>query len=87
MSTKKQEVLTRRNFIVRKSYMGKGLHIKFTNKKDVTITYDHDKALELMLPNLETKQCWETYKYYTSSQDLPKICRVDDVIIDKVINE
>lgn len=83
----KVEVLTRRNFIVRQSYIGKGYHIKFTNKKDETITYDHDKAYELMKDNLITKDCWSKYKYYTSSQNLPKVTRVPEVIIEKIINE
>ena len=42
-----------KNFVVRKSWVGRGQLITFTNKKGKTITYDHDIALEIMRPRLE----------------------------------
>ena len=82
-----ENVVTLKNFIVRKSWDGQGKLIKFTNKKGYSITYDHDKALNLMREKLETMNCWARYKYYTSSTDLPMVCRNDEVIVDKVAVE
>ena len=68
-------VLKSKRFVVRKSLVGKNQIIEFTNKKGETYTYNHDKVFEVMKSKLETLPCWEKYKSYTASNNIPKVCR------------
>ena len=68
-------VLKSKRFVVRKSLVGKNQLIEFTNKKGETYTYNHDKVFEVMKSTLETLPCWEKYKSYTASNNIPKVCR------------
>ena len=68
-------VLKSKRFVVRKSLVGKNQLIEFTNKKGDTYTYNHDKVFEVMKSKLETLPCWEKYKSYTASNNIPKVCR------------
>ena len=68
-------VLKSKRFVVRKSLVGKNQLIEFTNKKGETYTYNHDKVFEVMKSKLETLPCWEKYKSYTASNNIPKVCR------------
>lgn len=64
-----------KNFVVRKSWKGRGQIITFTNKKGKTITYDHDTALAIMEPRLSIQACWLKRGYWSQSTDLPVILR------------
>ena len=68
-------VLKSKRFVVRKSLVGKNQVIEFTNKKGDTYTYNHDKVFEVMKSKLETLPCWEKYKSYTATNNIPKVCR------------
>ena len=68
-------VLKSKRFVVRQSLVGKNQLIEFTNKKGETYTYNHDKVFEVMKSKLETLPCWEKYKSYTASNNIPKVCR------------
>ena len=68
-------ILKSKRFVVRKSLVGKNQLIEFTNKKGDTYTYNHDKVFEVMKSKLETLPCWEKYKSYTASNNIPKVCR------------
>ena len=41
--------ITRQNFVVRKSWLGRNQIISFTNKKGIQRTYNHDEVLKVML--------------------------------------
>ena len=69
------KVLKSKRFVVSKSLVGKNQLIEFTNKKGETYTYNHDKVFEVMKSKLETLPCWEKYKSYTASNNIPKVCR------------
>lgn len=71
---------TMKNFVVRKSWYGREQIIKFTNNKGVEITYNHDIALDIMRPLLETKMAWEKYGYWSQSTDIPLILRHRDLL-------
>lgn len=73
-----------KNFVVRKSWYGRGQIITFTNNKGQTITYDHDKALDIMLPKLNILPCWNKRGYWSQSTDMPVNVRTNEVIINKV---
>ena len=69
------EVLKTKRFVVRKSLIGKNTIFSFTNKKDDEITYNHDKVYKIMKSKLETLPCWEKYKSYTATNNIPLVCR------------
>jgi len=68
-------VLKSKRFVVRLSLVGKNQVIEFTNKKGDTITYNHDKVYEVMKSKLETLPCWEKYKSYTATSNIPMSVR------------
>ena len=68
-------VLKSKRFVVRKSLIGKNQIITFVNKKGDEVTYNHDKVYELMKSKLETLPCWEKYKSYTATNNIPLVCR------------
>ena len=74
--------LTRANFVVRKSWLGRNQIITFTNNKNQKITYNHDEVLKVMLPKLQLMPCWIKRKYWSQSTDMPK--NVRDVVIERV---
>jgi hypothetical protein len=71
----KLNVMNSKRFVVRKSLIGKNQVITFTNKKGDNITYNHDKVYEIMKSKLETLPCWEKYKSYTATNNIPLVCR------------
>ena len=68
-------VLKSKRFVVRLSLVGKNQVIEFTNKKGDTVTYNHDKVYEVMKSKLSTLPCWEKYKSYTASNNIPMSVR------------
>ena len=69
------KVLKSKRFVVRMSLVGKNQVIEFTNKKGKVITYNHDKVYEVMKSKLSTLPCWEKYKSYTASNNIPMSVR------------
>ena len=51
--------LNSKRFVIRKSLIGKNQIINFTNKKGITIEYNHDIAYEIMKDKLNDRD-WET---------------------------
>ena len=74
------EVLKTKRFVVRKSLIGKNVTFNFTNKKGVSITYNHDKVYKIMKSKLETLPCWEKYKSYTATNNIPLVCRNVEIV-------
>ena len=74
--------ITRQNFVVRKSWLGRNQIITFVNNKNVKITYNHDEVLKVMLPKLQLMPCWIKRKYWSQSTDMPS--NVRDVVIERV---
>ena len=72
--------LQSKRFVVRKSLIGKNQIIEVTFKSGKTFTYNHDIVYELMKSKLETMNCFEKYKSYTSSTSVPVVLR-DKVVI------
>ena len=64
-----------KRFVVRKSLIGKNQLITFTTKSGDEVTYNHDKVYEIMKSKLETLPCWEKYKSYTATNNIPLVCR------------
>ncbi len=72
---KNENVIKSKRFVVRLSLVGKNQLIEFTNKKGDTVTYNHDKVYEVMKSKLEVLPCWEKYKSYTASNNIPMSVR------------
>jgi hypothetical protein len=68
-------ILKSKRFVVRKSLVGKNQVIEFTNKKGDTVTYNHDKVYEVMKSKLESLPCFQKYKSYTATNNIPLVLR------------
>ena len=75
-----------KNFVVRKSWYGRGQIITFQPKpttldpKPAVITYNHDLALDIMLPKLNLMNAWKKYAYWSQSTNVPLILRHRDLL-------
>ena len=67
--------LNSKRFVVRKSLVGKNAVITVNFKNGKTAKYNHDKVYSLMKDKLENMNCWEKYKSYTCTNNIPVICR------------
>jgi len=74
------EVLKTKRFVVRKSLIGKNTIFSFTNKKGDEITYNHDKVYEIMKSKLETLPCFQKYKSYTATNNIPVVLRNQEIL-------
>ena len=68
-------VLTSKRFVVRKSLLGKNAVINVTFKNGKTCTYNHDKVYSLMKNTLENLACFQKYKSYTATNNIPVVLR------------
>tara|TARA_R100000742_G_C4248642_1_gene67222 strand:- start:393 stop:626 length:234 start_codon:yes stop_codon:yes gene_type:complete len=73
-------ILKSKRFVVRKSLIGKNQVIEFTNKKGDTVKYNHDKVFEIMKSKLTTLPCWEKYKSYTATNNIPTVLRGQELV-------
>jgi len=73
-------VLKSKRFVVRLSLVGKNQVIEFTNKKGNTITYNHDKVYSIMKDKLESLNCFQKYKSYTSTTNIPLVLRDKELV-------
>ena len=83
MSKKKENtvnVLKSKRFVVRKTLIGKNQVITFTNKNGDQKTYNHDKVWELLKETLTKLPCWEKYKSYTATNNIPMILRGKELV-------
>lgn len=84
LSTEEKRVIfppmKKKNFVVRKSWYGRGQIIEFTNNKGQKIVYNHDLALDIMKPRLEISNAWDKYGYWSQSTDIPLSLRFKDLL-------
>ena len=78
------DTLKSKRFVIRKSLIGSGIQIEFKNKKGDVITYDHDKAYEIMKETLDNLACFEKYKSYTATNNIPKVLRDTEAVVEVV---
>ena len=74
--------LTSKRFVLRQSLVGKNTNITVTFKNGNTVTYSHDKAFSIMQKALEAMPCWAKDKSYTASNNIPKVLRETEAIVD-----
>jgi hypothetical protein len=75
MPTTKTTTKTTNRFIISKSLIGKNTIITFKNKKGDDCTYDHDKVYTTLKDRFEEMACFQKYKSYTNSNNLPLFVR------------
>ena len=66
---------TTNRFIISKSLIGKNTIITFKNNKGDDCTYNHDKVYNTLKDRFEAMECFQKYKSYTNSNNLPKFVR------------
>jgi len=71
--------ITTKRFVIRKSLIGTNTIVTFTNKKNVTYSYDHDAVYSANQEHLETMDCFQKYGNYTNSNNLPTWAREHQV--------
>ena len=72
--TKVEELKTNR-FVIRKSLIGKNVVISFTNKKQETVSYNHDEVYNTHAEKFKSMNCFQKYKSYTNTNAVPAFCR------------
>ena len=93
MSTEEKALIfppiNRKNFVVRKSWLGRNQIITFVNNKDQVVTYNHDTILEAMLPKLSIMPCWIKRGYWSQSTNLPTNVRhlAESIVSEASIEE
>ena len=67
--------LTTNRFVIRKSLIGKNTIITFVNNKNVKVSYNHDEVYNKFKDRFESMNCFEKYKSYTNSNNIPAFAR------------
>ena len=71
----KVEELKTKRFVIRKSLIGKHTIITFVNKKEETVSYNHDEVYNAHKERFESMNCFAKYKNYTNTNAMPAFCR------------
>ena len=77
-------LLKSKRFVVRQSLIGKDTNVEVSLKNGKIITYSHDKAFNIMKAALEAMNCWSKYKSYTATNNIPKVLRDSDAVIEVI---
>ncbi len=67
--------LTTKRFVIRKSLIGTNTIITFENKKGDTISYNHDEVYNTHKDRFDKMPCFDKYKSYTNSNNMPAFAR------------
>ena len=67
--------LTTRRFVIRQSLIGKNTIITFVNKKNESVSYNHDDVYNAHKARFDAMNCFAKYKSYTNSNNIPAFCR------------
>ena len=72
--TKSNSITTKR-FVIRKSLIGTNTIITFVNKKNESVSYNHDEVYNTHKARFDAMNCFDKYKSYTNSNNIPAFCR------------
>ena len=64
-----------KRFVIRKSLIGKGIVIEFSNKKGEVVKYNHDEVYKIHQLRFDAMNCFQKYKSYTNTNCMPAFCR------------
>jgi hypothetical protein len=68
-------MLSTKRFVIRKSLVGKGEVIKFTNKDGESFKYDHDVVFNANKKKLTEMPCFIKYGSYTATNNVPSFAK------------
>jgi hypothetical protein len=71
----KSNSITTNRFVIRKSLIGTNTIITFKNKKNETVSYNHDTVYNKYKTRFDSMNCFKKYKSYTNSNNIPAFCR------------
>ena len=71
----KSNSITTNRFVIRKSLIGTNTIITFVNKKNETVSYNHDEVYNKHKARFDAMNCFVKYKSYTNSNNIPAFCR------------
>ena len=71
--------MTLKRFVIRKSLIGKNEVITFTNKKGEVVKYNHDEVYNTHKERFDNMNCFQKYKSYTASNNIPLAVRDKDI--------
>ena len=74
-SNQEKEVLEMNRFVIRKSLIGKGKIISFTNKEGKNWKYDHDEVYNAKKDHFDNLACFQRYGNYTATLRPPVFAR------------
>ena len=75
MTTTTTNSITTNRFVIRQSLVGKNTIITFKNKKNETVSYNHDAVYNKYKTRFDSMNCFKKYKSYTNSNNIPAFCR------------
>ena len=67
--------ITTNRFVIRQSLIGKNTIITFKNKKNESVSYNHDAVYNKYKTRFDSMNCFAKYKSYTNSNNIPAFCR------------
>ena len=68
-------------FVLDKKRYGKGLKIQWTTAFGETYIYDHDAILDAESERFAAMKCWQIYKTYSQTYNVPKFARAHAILI------
>ena len=71
----KSNSITTKRFVIRKSLIGTNTIITFVNKKNESVSYNHDEVYNKHKARFDAMPCFDKYKSYTNSNNIPAFCR------------
>ena len=71
----KSNSITTKRFVIRKSLIGTNTIITFTTKKGDEVSYNHDDVYNTHSDRFNAMNCFDKYKSYTNSNNIPAFCR------------
>ena len=75
MSNSTTNSITTKRFVIRKSLIGTNTIITFVNKKNESVSYNHDDVYNKYKDRFESMNCFAKYKSYTNSNNIPAFAR------------
>ena len=75
MITTTTNSITTKRFVIRQSLIGKNTIITFVNKKNESVSYNHDAVYNKYKTRFDAMNCFAKYKSYTNSNNIPAFCR------------
>jgi len=77
----KVNVLQTKRFVIRKSLIGSNTIIVFKNYKNEECKYNHDLVYNQLKDKFDSMPCFQKYKSYTNSRNLPTFVKQLDSIL------